>query len=110
MSTQYKINGSSTSIAPVSIRWIPNLQGVSLNGRGIFSSYANVEMQFDGGSIPESRQWLDNVSAASFNLTTLSRDQLSFVTLSNVNAEITQWPSVENVNYTEFTIVIRGAL
>jgi len=108
--TDYKINGSSTSIGPVSVKWIPNTQGISLGGRAIFSSYHNIEMQFNGGSIPHVRQWLDNISATSFNLTTLARDQLAFVDLSGVNAEISQWPQIEDVNYGDFTVIIRGAL
>lgn len=110
MTTNYKINGTATSIGPVSVRWLPNVQGIALNGRAIFSSYNTIEMKFDGGSIPHVRQWIDSVSAASFNLTTLARNQLAFVDLSGVNAEITQWPEVQDVNYGEFVIVVRGAL
>lgn len=108
--SNYKINGSATSIGPISVRWIPNTIGIALTGRAVFSAYSTIEMRFDGGSIPHVRQWLDNVSATSFNLTTLARDQLAFVDLSGVNAEITQWPDVQDVNYGEFTIMIRGAL
>jgi hypothetical protein len=110
MTTDYKINGSAASIAPISVKWIAPTTGISLSGRGIYSAFHNIELQFDGGSIPECRQWLDVVSAGSFNVTLLSRDQLAFTTLSGVNAEITEWPSVESVNYTPFSITIRGAL
>lgn len=108
--TDYKINSSGMSIGPFSIKWMPTTIGVALNGRGIYSSFYNIIMQFEGGSIPHVWQWIDNVSAGSFNATVLDRNQLAFTDLSGVNAEITEWPDIQNVNAGNFTIVLRGAI
>lgn len=109
MTTDYKINGSATSIGPVSVQWLRTKIGTDHNGAPLYSQDHQVIMQFDGGSPTEVQQWLDNAVGGSVNLTTLNRWQLGFTTLSSVYMEVTQEPQMQDINLGSFTITVMGA-
>jgi hypothetical protein len=108
--SDWKINGSGMSIAPVGSFWVPPTIGIALTGRGVYSSFYNVELTFAGGCVADTWQWIDAVSAGSFNATILARDEIAFTDTSGVYAEIVQWPKIEGTITGEFVILLRGVL
>lgn len=108
MNTQYKINGTATSIGPVEIKWIPQLLGVDHNGQPVLSANYEVELSFDGGSVTHTREWIQGTSSGSVNLTILNRQQLGFTTLSGVYVAITEEPSIRDINTGPFKLTVRN--
>lgn len=109
MTTDYKINGTSTSIGPVSVQWLRTKIGTDHNGAPLYALDNQVIMQFDGGSPPHVREWLNATSGGSVSLTTLNRWNLGFTTLSGVYMEASREPDFSDVNLGAFTITVMGA-
>lgn len=103
----YAINGSTCSYAPFSVRWMPIVSGLDHNQQPFYSGY-DIELRFDACSVADGRQWLDNVSATSVNLTIPDRWVLGFTTLSSVYCEILEPPALMDIHLEPFTIIVHG--
>lgn len=103
----YAINGSATSIGPTSVRWMPISSITDHNQQPVYAGY-DIELQFDAACPADGRQWLDNVSAASINLTIPDRWKLSFITLSTVYCEIIESPAQQDIHLESFIIMVHG--
>jgi len=108
MNTQYKINGTATSIGPVEVKWIPQIMGVDHNGQPVFSANYEIELSFDGGSVTHTREWIQGTSSGSVNLTVLNRQQLGFTTLSGVYVAIQEEPYIRDINTGPFKLLVRN--
>ena len=104
----YAINGSATSIAPFSVKWMPITTVIDHNKQPVIGGY-DIELQFDVCSVLDGRQWLDNVSANAVNLTLPDRWALGFVTLNDVYCEIIDSPALMDIHLEPFTIIVHGA-
>lgn len=103
----YAINGSSTSVGPVSVNWIPIEQIRDFNNQPVYSGY-RVELGFEAMAVADAAQWLNSTSSGSVNLTILDRWSLNFTTLSGVYCNFPTLPMVRDVHVEPFTIVING--
>ena len=103
----YAINGSTTSYAPFSVKWMPITTIIDHNQQPVISGY-DIELQFDSCSVLDGKQWIDGVSATSVNLTIPDRLSLGFTTLSAVYCEIVEHPALQDIHLEPFTIVVHG--
>lgn len=111
MTTEYKINGSGMSLAPVTVHWQPNVIARDHNLQPVYSNYFDVVHVFSPACAAYAYQWLNAVSTGSVNLTTLGRwSATSFTVLSGVYFEITQAPVVESIYTNEFVLTVKNAL
>lgn len=109
MAIRYEINGAYASLAPFNVRWRPMMVGRGHDLRAIYSGNWEVDLSFGPASISWGQQWLKAASAASANVTILDQYKLSYTDLSAVQLEVVESPGVEDVNFTAWTMVIRGA-
>lgn len=106
----YAINGSTASIAPHTVRWVPSKVATAQNGAPIYSRYYTIEMQFDAASPLAAQQWLENALGASVNLTVLDRWSTGSTILSGVYIEVVD-PAATVATYSDsFTLLVRKAL
>ena len=84
MTTEYKVDGSSTSIAPVNVIWQPQQVGTDHNGAPVYSIFYNVSLTFDVSTPSCAVDWLTAASSGgSHSLTIPSKwSNASFVTFS----------------------------
>lgn len=108
MQSNFKINGTATSVAPISIRWIPQILGVDHNGQPVYSSNYNIEMRFDSGSVTYAREWIESTSSGSVNLTVLNRLNLGYTDLSGVYVSIEEEPEITSVIAGPFRLMVRN--
>lgn len=109
MATTYTINGTAASLGPISVRWRGMLVGRDHTQRGIYSGNWEVDLSFPPASIAWGQQWLNAASAASANITILAHHSIGYTDLSGVQLEVIEYPAVEDVNFTAWTMVVRGA-
>ena len=109
MATTYTVNGVSASLAPINVLWQGMPVGRDHTQRAIYSGNWEVHLMFPPASISWGQQWLHAASAASANVTVLRQYQLGFTDLSGVQLEVLTYPGIENINFTEWSMVIRGA-
>lgn len=108
MQSQYKINGTATSIGPTSIRWMPQQLGIDHNGQPVYSSNYQIEMRFDSGSVTWAREWITGTSSGSVNLTVLNRLNLGYTDLSGVYVSIEEEPEISSVLAGQFRLMVRN--
>lgn len=103
------LNGITASIAPYSIRWRKMLIGHDHTRRPIYSGNWEIDMSFDSASITFARQWMESASAASANVTVLKPYSIGFTSLSGVQLEVVEAPTVESGMAGPWSMIIRGA-
>ena len=103
------LNGVTASIAPYSIKWRQMLIGHDHTRRPIYSGNWEIDMSFDSASITFARQWMESASAASANVTVLKPYSIGFTSLSGVQLEIVEAPTVESGMAGPWSMIIRGA-
>lgn len=102
----YAINGTATSIAPITVLWQPNKVGVDHNGAPVYSRYWNVVLEFDASVPSEASEWITRASGGSISLTIPNRwSSGSFVTFSPCYLELSAPPVYETVNLMSFTLM-----
>jgi hypothetical protein len=109
MATTYTLNGTATCMGPNSVRWRRVNIGRDHNKRPLFSANWEVDLTFPPASMVWGQEWLRGADSASVNVTVLDEYSIGWRDLSAVQLEVTQYPNVENINFTGFTMVIRGA-
>lgn len=108
MQSQFKINGTPTSIAPITIRWIPQQLGIDHNGQPVYSSNYQIDMRFDAGSVVWAREWIEGTSSGSVNLTVLNRLSLGYTDLSGVYVSIEEEPEINSILAGQFRLLVRN--
>ena len=108
MQSNFRINGTNTSIAPISIRWIPQILGTDHNGQPVYSSNFNIMMKFDAGSVVWAREWIEGTSSGSVNLTVLNRLNLGYTDLSGVYVSIEEEPEINSILAGQFSLMVRN--
>ena len=109
MATDYTVNGVTASLAPINVKWRGMQVGRDHTQRQILSGNWEIDLTFGPASITWGQQWLQAASAASANVTILNQYQIGFTDLSAVQLEVVEYPGIENINFTGWTMVIRGA-
>jgi hypothetical protein len=105
--TNYLINGSTASLSPFSVRWVPQIAITDHNRQPVYHGY-NVEMRFPACCPADAAQWIDAVSSGSVDLQIINRWNLTFTNLSAVYCTIAETPASEDVHVEPFVIIVHG--
>lgn len=96
------------SLAPYQVWYEPIPVGVAHTRQTIYSGDYNVHLTFPESTPEEAAQWIDAVSAGSVNATIIGRLTTSFSDLSGIYFNIDNFPTMESIYMTGFSLTING--
>ena len=104
----FLLNGSAASIVPAVQKWVDLIMGVDHLGAPIYSSFKEVELEFDGCALASYKQWADlTATGTSLNtITILDQASLNYVAYSGIFLNYRQRPSIESGLVGPWTLVV----